>query len=66
MATKPPKPRKRTARKRKTYSATKEVKAIARERVGTVPASRVVTPKAERRKPKHKQDLLKANPADLP
>jgi hypothetical protein len=40
------------------------LKAIARERVGTVPASRVVTPKADRRKPKHKQDLLKTNPAD--
>ncbi len=66
MVTKQPKPRKKAAKKRKTYSATKEVKAIARERVGRVPASRVVTPKSERKKPKHKLDLLKANPADMP
>lgn len=65
MATKQAKPRKKAGRKRRTYSATKEVKAIARERVGTVPASRVVTPKSDRKKPKHKQDLLKANPADV-
>jgi hypothetical protein len=64
MATKQPKPGAKAARKPKKYNATKELKAIARERVGTVPASRVVTPKADRRKPKHKQDLLKTNPAD--
>lgn len=65
MATKQTKPREKAVRKRKKYSATKEVKAIARERVGPVPASRVVPPKSDRKKPKHKQDLLKANPADL-
>jgi hypothetical protein len=36
----------------------KEVRTIARERVGTVKAERVIVPKAER-KPKHKKDPLK-------
>ena len=44
-------------RKKKIFSATKEVRAIARERVGTVKPGVVITPKAER-KPKHKEDLL--------
>jgi hypothetical protein len=46
------------ARKKRVFSATKEVRAIARERVGTVKASKVITPKSER-KPKHKEDPLK-------
>ncbi len=33
----------------------KEVRAIARERVGPVKASRVVVPKTERKKPKYKK-----------
>jgi hypothetical protein len=33
----------------------KEVKAIARERVGTVKPARVIVPKKERNKPKHKK-----------
>ncbi|MGO9260853.1 MAG: hypothetical protein ACLQU1_31775 [Bryobacteraceae bacterium] len=33
----------------------KEVKAIARERVGTVPAAKPIEPKASRKKPKHKK-----------
>ncbi len=45
-------------RKRKEFSAPKEVRAIARERVGTVKASKVITPKSER-KPKYKEDPLK-------
>jgi hypothetical protein len=32
----------------------KEVRAIARERVGTVKAARVIVPKTARKKPKHK------------
>ncbi len=42
-------------RKPKRFSAEKEVRAIARERVGTVKASKVIKPKSER-KPKHKED----------
>jgi hypothetical protein len=42
------------ARKKK-FDAGKEVRAIARERVGPVPASKPITPKASRRKPKHKK-----------
>jgi hypothetical protein len=39
-------------RKRKIFSAEKEVKAIARERVGTVKPGRVIVPKSDR-KPKY-------------
>lgn len=44
-------------RKKKVFDANKEVRAIARERVGRVKAAVVITPKAER-KPKHKTDPL--------
>lgn len=37
------------------YSAKSEVKAIARERVGTIKPARVILPKTLRKKPKHKQ-----------
>ena len=43
------------ARRKKTFDASKEVRAIARERVGPVPASKAIEPKAARRKPKHKK-----------
>lgn len=46
------------ATKGKRFSAEKEVRAIARERVGTVKPSKVIKPKSER-KPKHK-----TNPED--
>jgi len=42
-------------RKKKTFSAAKEVRAIARERVGPVPAGKTMEPKTSRRKPKHKK-----------
>ncbi len=42
------------ARKKKTFDAGKEVKAIARERVGIVPPARAIEPKSTRR-PKHKK-----------
>ena len=45
------------ARKKKTFDVTKEVKAIARERVGTVPAAKLLEPKSLRKKPKHKKPL---------
>ncbi len=41
--------------KRKGFDQKKEVRAIARERVGTVPASRPLVPKTERKKPKYKK-----------
>ena len=40
---------------KKKFDVGKEVRAIARERVGTVKSERVIVPKAER-KPKHKKD----------
>jgi hypothetical protein len=43
------------ARKNKGLDLTKEVKAIARERVGTVPAAKPIEPKSRRKKPKHKK-----------
>jgi len=45
------------ARKPRRFDARKEVRAIARERVGPVKAGKVIKPKSER-KPKYKQDPL--------
>jgi hypothetical protein len=42
-------------RKKKTFDAGKEVRAIARERVGPVPAGKPIEPKSVRKKPKHKK-----------
>ena len=57
------KPRK-TAQKAAPKAATsvkidagKEIRAIARERVGRVKASEVIKPKNERKKPKHKKPV---------
>ncbi len=44
--------------RKKKFDMPKEIRAIARERVGPVKAERVIVPKAER-KPKHKQDPLR-------
>lgn len=41
--------------KRKKFDIRKEVRSLARERVGTVPARKVITPKSQRKKPKHKK-----------
>ena len=38
----------------KRFDQKKEVRAIARERVGTVKAARVIVPKTARKRPKHK------------
>lgn len=43
--------------RKKKFDLTKEVKAIARERVGTVPAAKPIAPKQLRKKPKHKKPL---------
>ena len=42
------------ARKKNTFDLGKEVKAIARERVGRIPAEKTIQPKSRRKKPKHK------------
>ncbi len=39
------------------FDQSKEVRAIARERVGTVKPSKTILPKASRKKPKHKKPL---------
>lgn len=41
------------AKKKRTFDQKKEVRAIARERIGTVKASRPIEPKNTRKKPKH-------------
>ena len=50
-------------RKKKVFSATKEVRAIARERVGRVKAAVTIVPKSER-PPKYKVDPLKSPPEE--
>ncbi len=45
------------ARKKKPFNLGKEVKGIARERVGPVPAGKVLEPKSTRKKPKHKKQV---------
>jgi hypothetical protein len=45
------------ARKKKSFDLGKEIKAIARERVGPVPASKAMQPKSLRKKPKHKKPV---------
>lgn len=42
-------------RRKPIFDAQKEVRAIARERVGTVKPSRAIVPKSKRKKPKHKK-----------
>ena len=44
-------------RKKKTFDLAKEVKAIARERVGPVSAGKPIEPKSVRKKPKHKKRI---------
>lgn len=46
-------------RRRKAYSKTKSVKAVARERIGTPPPARPILDKAHRAKPKHKKLTLR-------
>ncbi len=48
------------ARRKKDFDKGKEVRAIARERVGAVKSSRVIIEKPLRPKPKHKKKLLEA------
>jgi len=41
----------------KHFDQPKEVRAIARERVGVVKAARIIVPKTARKKPKHKRPV---------
>jgi hypothetical protein len=45
------------ARKKQTFDMKKEVRKLARERVGVVQASRPILPKPQRKKPKHKKPI---------
>ena len=45
------------ARKKRVFDIKKEVRKLARERVGTVPSGGPIIPKSERKKPKHKRAL---------
>ena len=47
------------ARKRRRFRAAKEVRAIARERLGAPPPSRAIEDPRKRKAPKHKKDLLR-------
>jgi len=42
---------------KKGYNRGKSVRKLARERVGAVPASRVLQPKIFRKRPKHKRPV---------
>jgi hypothetical protein len=44
-------------KKKKEFELPREVKAIARERLGPIPASQTIPPKASRKKPKHQKRL---------
>ncbi len=45
------------ARKKRAFDMKKEVRKLARERVGTVPSGGPIIPKAERKKPKYKRPI---------
>jgi hypothetical protein len=44
-------------RRSQQFDQKKEVRAIARERVGTVKPARPIEPKTRRKRPKHKKQL---------
>jgi hypothetical protein len=52
--------------KRKKFDVTKEVKAIARERIGIPKPSQPIEPKRMRAKPKHKKSALTEDEAEYP
>jgi hypothetical protein len=49
--------RRKRAKSPGKFDQSKEVRAIARERVGTVKPSQAILPKTVRKKPKHKKSL---------
>ena len=42
-------------KKPKKYDLPTEIRRLARERVGTVPSPKLIVPKKQRKKPKHKR-----------
>jgi hypothetical protein len=44
--------------KTKKYDVKKAIRAMARERVGSVPAHKVIVPKTQRKRPKYKKPIL--------
>jgi hypothetical protein len=42
-------------KKPKRYNIPTEIRRLARERVGAVPSPKLITPKKQRKKPKHKR-----------
>ena len=55
MKNKPPKSLRNASTKQKGFDQRKDVRAIARERVGTVKPSRPILPPTLRKKPKYKR-----------
>jgi hypothetical protein len=49
-------------KRKKRFDQKTEVRAIARERIGTVKPSRVLVPKPQRKKPKHKRAPQETDP----
>jgi len=47
-------------RKKPKFNVEKEIRKLARERVGTVPSARIIEPKPARKKPKHKKQVEEA------
>jgi hypothetical protein len=45
------------AGKKKSFDMKKEVRKLARERIGVVPSSKPILPKPRRGKPKHKKPI---------
>ena len=45
-------------RKKRSYDRGKSVRRLARDRVGTVPASHPMEPKTKRKRPKHKKPAV--------
>jgi hypothetical protein len=43
--------------RKKKFDVKKEVRKLARERVGQVPSARPIEPKSARKKPKHKKPV---------
>ena len=52
-------------RKKQRFDIKKEVRKLARERVGTVPSSRPILPKSSRKRPKHKKPPGEDEPLSL-
>ena len=53
------------APKKKTFDVEKEIKKLARERVGKVPPGKAIQPKQLRKKPKHKKPISEISEGDL-